>query len=92
MQELADQYGWLGQHTYNPSGSDRWVHCELARDGRLIVAELLLPGQRLTPSQTRWQAVLRTVRGVEVETWTPEDIDAITTALRGDAPCTPNGP
>lgn len=54
----------------------------LLREGRLIVAELKSATGRLTPEQEDWLAAWRAVPGVEVYTWTPDNLEEIAVILR----------
>jgi hypothetical protein len=50
--------------------------------GRLIYAELKVPGGRITKAQRRWLEALATVRGIEVYLWFPDDWSDIERILR----------
>jgi hypothetical protein len=54
----------------------------LARQGRLIFAELKREGRKPTPLQQGWLEVLATCPCVEVYVWTPRDWNAIVEILR----------
>ena len=54
----------------------------LARQGRLIFAELKREGRKPTPPQQGWLEVLATCAGVEVYLWTPADWGEIVRILR----------
>jgi hypothetical protein len=49
----------------------------MIRRGRLIIAELKVPPNSLTPEQEAWLAAWREVEGAEVYVWTPDDFEAI---------------
>lgn len=82
---LAKALGWLEYHTYrsdrSPSGFPDLV---LVKPGRLIFAELKQHGGKLTHDQEVWLSMLRrSVSGVEVELWRPEDFGRIVITLQG---------
>lgn len=82
--ELARLLGWRRAH-FRPaqlrsgkwathmSGETGWPDLVLARPGRLVIAELKRSGKDPTPEQEAWLDVLRTVPGVTVAVWRPED-------------------
>jgi hypothetical protein len=53
----------------------------LARDGRIIFAELKRTGGRPTPQQQMWLETLAQCDGVEVYVWNPNDWDRIVEIL-----------
>jgi len=85
---LARIYGWHRHHQragYQP-GTGRWVtgisgeagfpDLVLVRGDRLIFAELKSQRGRVSATQEIWLGLLRTVPGVEVYVWKPEDMRA----------------
>lgn len=54
----------------------------LARDGRLVAAELKYGKNRVTPEQRHWLVLLGTCPGVKVYEWYPRDVAEIRGALK----------
>ena len=87
FQELVRQTalasGWMYYHTtdsrHSPAG---FVDTVLVREGRCVVAELKMPGNKPTAAQQSWLAAWSTVPGVEVFVWIPEDLAQIMEVLR----------
>ena len=76
---LAKRSGWM---TYFTQRSDRspagFPDLVLLRGEAAIVAELKLPGGKLSVAQYRWLEAWKEVTGnVWVFVWTPDDIDEI---------------
>lgn len=91
--ELARLTGWRVFHAraaMNERG--RWLtpiqgdsgfpDLVLARQGRVIFAELKQVGKRPSPHQRAWLDTLATCAGVEVYVWTPRDWEQIVTTLQ----------
>ena len=84
IMDLALVLGWRRAH-FRPaqlpsgkwathmSGEKGWPDLALARNGRLIVAELKRSGKNPTADQHAWLCALRTVPGVTAVIWRPED-------------------
>ena len=79
--EYARLKGWLVYHVHEDAATPRvtrgsdpgFVDLVLAKQGRLVCAELKTKRRRPSPSQAVWLAVLRTVEGVQVRVWWPDD-------------------
>jgi hypothetical protein len=91
--ELARLRGWRVYHTrpalnqrgrwHTPMQGDAgFPDLVLARQGRLIFAELKREGKKPTSTQQDWLNTLATCAGVEVYVWTPADWNAIVEILR----------
>jgi hypothetical protein len=73
VKQFAVLHGFACYHTRNSKGSDKgWPDWVFAKTGRLILAELKMPGKKSTPAQRKWMELLATVPWVEVYLWTPE--------------------
>jgi hypothetical protein len=82
--ELARLHGWRVHHT-RPSlnrrgqwrtpiqGDAGFPDLVLARNGRIIFAELKRTGERPTQQQHMWLQTLALCNGVEVYVWNPDD-------------------
>ena len=81
---LARAHHWKAHYTVNsrksPSG---WPDLVLARPGEaLVLAELKVGDDTLSPDQTDWLRILRAVPGIEAYVWRgPEDWPLIETRL-----------
>ena len=74
---------WLCFHPYDSRHSPAgYPDTTLVRSGRLIFAELKMPGQRPTPQQSAWLDALGQVREVSTHLWYPEDLPYILEVLR----------
>jgi hypothetical protein len=72
--EAARTFDWLAYHTFDSRRSARgFPDLVLARERRLIFAELKSARGRLTPEQARWLEVLSGVEIVTPEVWYPTD-------------------
>lgn len=89
--DLARLHGWRVSH-FRPAWSTRgwrtpvqgdtgFPDLIMARNGRVIVAELKGSAGRLRPEQTAWLDALRG-EAVEVYVWRPQDWPAIVRSLR----------
>ena len=91
IRDLARQFGWLHVH-FRPaktahgwrtpvSGDYGFPDVVLARDGRVIFAELKRDGQKARPEQLAW---LEQLGGgaCEAYLWTPSDFEQIVELLR----------
>jgi len=90
--ELARLHGWRVHHT-RPAlnrrgqwqtpiqGDAGFPDLVLARDGRVIFAELKRTGGRPTQQQHMWLETLALCNGVEVYVWFPDDWDRIVEIL-----------
>ncbi len=89
----ARLFGWRVHHTrpaLNQRG--RWLtpvqgdvgfpDLVMARQGRVIFAELKQEGKRPSPHQRAWLDTLATCAGVEVYLWTPADWKQILEVLK----------
>lgn len=89
--DLAALNGWRAAH-FRPaqtgrgwrtamSGDIGYPDVTLAKDGRLIVAELKAEGGRVRPEQVAW---LRAIHGDDWQTWVwrPRDLTRIAALLR----------
>jgi len=78
----AERDGWLHYFTWtslhSPSGFPDLV---LAREPRVIIAELKTEVGKLTPRQERWGGVLVQCPGVEYYVWRPHDEDEVRRVL-----------
>ncbi len=84
IMQLAGVFGWRRAH-FRPAqlpsgrwathmeGETGWPDLVLARPGRLLIYELKRDGKDPTPEQEAWLNVLRTVPGIRVGVWRPED-------------------
>ena len=92
--ELARLCGWRVHHTrpaLNRRGEWRtpiqgdagFPDLVLARDGRVIFAELKRRGGKPTAAQQAWLDTLARCGSVEVYLWTPDDWNRIVEILRG---------
>lgn len=83
IRRLAKEHGWRCYHTYDSRHSEEgYPDLTLARQGRLIFAELKSQKGRLTGAQVIWSHLLRsTVPGIEVYVWRPQDWPTIVTIL-----------
>jgi hypothetical protein len=72
------RHGWATPMIGDPGFPD----LVLARNGRLLFAELKAAAGRTTPAQNKWLETLATVAGVEVFVWRPHAWNEIVTTLR----------
>lgn len=83
--DIATIHKWLCTHNSDSRktlGDAGVPDLMLAKDGRLIFAELKVPPNRLTESQKVWMARLSEAGApVEVYLWTPSDMDTIIAVL-----------
>jgi hypothetical protein len=90
--DAAELFGWQWAH-FRPARTDRgwrtpvsgplgagFPDLILAREGRLIFAELKAEGARLRPEQREVLDVLR--QSAECHVWRPSDLPALLEALR----------
>ena len=81
--DLADLYAWLWYHNPDSRRSNAgFPDLVLVKAGRVIFAELKSAAGKVRPEQRTWLAALATTKA-EVYIWRPDDLDAITTLLRG---------
>lgn len=74
VKALANAFGWTKfYHTRKSQRSDPgWPDCVIARPGRVIYAELKMPGKYPTKDQMEWMELLKW-GGNEVYLWFPVD-------------------
>lgn len=81
--DLARRYQW---RVYHPFDSRRSVagfpDLTLARPGELIFAEVKTAAGRVSAVQQQWLDLLRTMPGIEVYVWRPDDFPAIEARLK----------
>ena len=87
IKQLAELCGWHAYHTYNSRRSAAgFPDLVLAREGRIIFAELKTQRGQLTPEQDDWLAALAPAESEfaahEVAVWRPSDWDEIELRLR----------
>jgi len=83
--DLAKLTGWKSYHTHDSRRSEAgFPDLVLARDGRLVAAELKTASGLVTESQRGWLEALALCPGVEVFVWRPSDWSTIEQALRRD--------
>jgi len=81
--ELAKLTGWQTYHTFDSRRSEAgFPDLVLARDGRIIAAELKTESGRVTEAQRDWLTALASCPGVEVFVWRPSDWTAIEQTLK----------
>lgn len=89
--KYAVERGWddpKPYHTFDSASSEPGypdlVMVRVGGDGvgRLIYAELKVPGGRVTKAQRRWLESLEAVRGIEVYLWFPDMWDTIAEVLK----------
>lgn len=91
--DLAHIFGWraaafraaqTGRGWRTPVQGDGkgWLDLTLLRGNRLIVAELKVGKNKLSPEQTDWLEAWRECPFVEAHVWRPEDLDDIAKVLR----------
>jgi len=82
VKDMANLYGWMYYHTWrsfhSPAG---YPDCTMARDGRLVIAELKTETGQPTPEQYFWLLELSKVKSVEVYLWRPSDFEQIAEVL-----------
>jgi hypothetical protein len=72
---LARLRGWRVYHTYDSRRSNHgWPDLFLCHpaSGRVVVRELKVPPNTVTPEQRAWLEALRAC-GVDASVWTPDD-------------------
>lgn len=83
VKELAKLFGWKYSHTWrsihSPAG---FPDCTMAREGRLVIAELKTETGQPTPEQYFWLVELSKVLCAEVYLWRPSQIEEIAEVLR----------
>ena len=87
IKQLAELCGWRVYHTYNSRRSAAgFPDLVLAREGRVIFAELKTQRGQLTPEQDDWLAALAPAASEfadhEVHLWRPSDWDEIERRLK----------
>lgn len=84
----ARQLAWKPFHVVRPVGDldADFPDLLLARDGRLVVWELKMPGNVATPGQLEWLRVLGLIPNVEVGVKYPADADEMLRELARRAP------
>ena len=81
--QVAELYGWKLYHTWRSNHSEAgFPDLVLAKDGRLIFAELKRDDKGPDLNQQEWLSELGQVSAVEVYLWRPRDWDAIERTLR----------
>lgn len=71
---LAKRHGWKAHYTVNSRKSPAgWPDLVLARLPSLLIAELKVGTDTLSPDQADWLRLLREVPGVEAFHWRPDD-------------------
>lgn len=75
--KMAEREDWLVFYVKNSEGSPRgWPDLFMARDGRLLAAELKVGDNQTTAEQDRWLRELRS-GGVRAYVWRETDWQAI---------------
>ena len=85
--EAADKAGWWRHHDHDSRKQDwradsGFPDLVLAKDGRIIFAELKAEKGRMSSSQLLWIDHLQPNAGVEVYIWRPDDWDEIVQVLQ----------
>ena len=79
--QLARTHNWAAYHTYNSQRSEPgFPDLVLAKDARLIFAELKTNTGKVSPRQEHWLRLLA-MTSAEVYLWRPRQIDCITHIL-----------
>ena len=92
--EAADKLGWYRHHDHDSRKQDwradsGFPDLVLAKDGRIIFAELKTAKGRITPEQQAWLAHLGgnnpigPSEGVEIYVWRPDDWPEVERVLKG---------
>jgi hypothetical protein len=92
VMDIARLFGWRSCH-FRPAqtakgwrtpieGDKGFPDCVLARDDRLVFAELKSATGKLTPDQVEWIDRLAHVRSTEMYVFRPTDLDDIARVLR----------
>ncbi len=94
--EVAHMLGWYCHHDHDSRKQDwradsGFPDLVLAKDGRIIFAELKTAKGRMTPMQQGWRrhlggdALIGPPEGVEVYLWRPDDWPEVERILKGEA-------
>jgi hypothetical protein len=83
VRRLARDQGYLVYHTHRSDKSEPgFPDLVCVKPGRLIFAELKSQRGKLTTEQQTWLSLLaRSIPGVEVHTWRPDDLPTIVAIL-----------
>ena len=82
--DVANLGQWFIYHTYDSRRSQAgFPDLVLAKNGRVIFAELKTKKGRVRPDQQMWLDELEKHRGIEVYLWRPADMDFIVKTLLG---------
>lgn len=80
---FAAMHRWLVYHPFDSRRSSAgWPDLAMARDGRLVFAELKTMKGKVTVAQQAWLDALGAVPGVEAHVWRPADAEAVMETLR----------
>ncbi len=80
--QLAGLCGWFVYHTHDSRRSTKgFPDILLLKGPRIVVAELKVGRNKLTPEQESWLAAFRLVPGAEVFEWRETDWDLIERVL-----------
>lgn len=88
--EAADKLGWYRHHDHDSRKQDwrsdsGFPDLVLAREGKIIFAELKSKRGRVTGEQQCWLNTLRANPNVEVYVWRPDDWPEVERVLKGEA-------
>lgn len=97
VKDLAKRAGWLENHTYRSKINGAWRTTTtgigfpdhlFVKQGRLVVLELKMPGNKPTPQQVEWIELFDSVPGCVARVVWPADwpwiVKALTSRLQTD--------